>query len=187
MELVGLRGDRVRLVPPDRLLHLENALRWLNDPDVTATLEFNHGVSRGEEEAFFDRIETARETDLVWAVLDEARRHIGFVGLHAIAWRRRCASGGLFLGERDAWGQGYATDAVRVRTRFAFDQLGLHRVEGHTFNPAMRRVYEKCGYRCEGVQRSKFWRDGRWHDVALYAILEDDIRAAPAGGAHRDP
>ena len=66
-----------------------------------------------------------------------------------------------------------------MRTRFAFEQLGLHRVEGHTFNPAMRRVYEKCGYTFEGVQRSKFWRDGRWHDVALYAILEGELDAPP--------
>jgi RimJ/RimL family protein N-acetyltransferase len=187
MELVGLRGDRVRLVPPDRRLHLDNALRWLNDPEVTATLEFNHGVSRGEEEAFFDRIESAREPDLVWAVLDEARRHIGFTGLHGLHWRRRCATGGLVLGERDAWGKGYATDTVRTRTRFAFGQLGLHRVEGHTFNPSMRRVYERCGYTLEGVQRRKFWRDGRWHDVALYAILEDDYFATPEAGPRPVP
>jgi RimJ/RimL family protein N-acetyltransferase len=187
VELVGLRGGRVRLVPPDRLLHLDNALRWRNDPEVTATLEFNHGVARGEEEAFFARIESARDPDLVWAVLDEARRHIGFTGLHAIDWRRRGATGGLFLGERDAWGRGYGSDAVRTRTRFAFAQLGLHRVEGHTFNPAMCRVYEKCGYRREGVQRQKFWRDGGWHDVALYAILEADFFATPAAGALPDP
>ena len=67
------------------------------------------------------------------------------------------------IGERSAWGKGYATDAVRVRTRFAFGELGLHRIEGHTMNPAMKRVYEKCGYQHEGVARRKFWRDGRWH------------------------
>ena len=32
----------------------------------------------------------------------------------------------------------------------------------------MRRVYEKCGYRHEGVARQKFWRDGRWHDAELF-------------------
>ena len=58
MEIVGLSGDRVRLVPPDRTLHLENALAWLNDPDVTATLKLNLGCSRRQEEKFFDQIET---------------------------------------------------------------------------------------------------------------------------------
>jgi len=78
------------------------------------------------------------------------------------------------IGERSAWGQGHASDAVRVRTRFAFAELGLHRINGHTFNPAMKRVYEKCGYRHEGTARQMFWRDGQWHDVSLYGILEVD-------------
>ena len=43
---VGWKGELVRLVPPDRTLHFENALRWMNDPEITATLEFNLGFSR---------------------------------------------------------------------------------------------------------------------------------------------
>ncbi len=65
-------------------------------------------------------------------------------------------------------------NAVNVRSRFAFGELGLHRIEGHTMNPAMKRVYEKCGYQHEGVARHKFWRDGRWHDADLFAILAED-------------
>ncbi len=177
MEIIGVKGERIRLLPPDRTVHLENALRWLNDPAVTATLEVNFGVTRREEEQFFERIETSRDQDVVWAIHDESSRHIGFCGLHVPHWRHRAATGGIFLGERDAWGRGYATDAVRTRTRLAFEQLGLHRLEGHTINPSMRRVYEKCGYRHEGTARQKFWRDGRWHDAELYAILESDYFA----------
>jgi RimJ/RimL family protein N-acetyltransferase len=174
MPIVGLKGQRVRLVPPDRTLHLENALIWLNDPEVTATLKLNLGVSRRQEDLFFEQIETKRDSDFVWAIVDETERHVGFIGLHGINWRNRWATGGLLIGERSAWGRGYASDAVRVRTRFAFGELGLHRIEGHTMNPAMKRVYEKCGYKHEGVARKKFWRDGRWHDAELFAILEED-------------
>ena len=174
MPLVGLKGERVRLVPPDRNLHLENALAWLNDPEVTEMLKHRLGVTRRQEELFFERMETQRDRDFTWAILDDQDRHIGFIGLHEINWRNRWATGGLFIGERSSWGRGYATDAVRARTRFAFGELGLHRIEGHTMNPAMRRVYEKAGYRHEGVARAKFWRDGRWHDADLFAILEQD-------------
>jgi RimJ/RimL family protein N-acetyltransferase len=52
--------------------------------------------------------------------------------------------------------------------------LGLHRINGHTFNPAMKRVYEKAGYRHEGTARKMFWRDGQWYDVSLFAVLEED-------------
>ena len=178
--IVGWKGGRVRLVPPDRTLHLENALRWMNDPEVTAMLKFNLGASRRQEEAFFDRIESSGDDDFTWAILDESEHHVGFIGLHKIEWRNRSATGGLVLGERSAWGRGYASDAVYVRTRFAFAQLGLHRVSGRTFNPAMKRVYEKAGYKHEGTARQVYWRDGAWHDVELYGILESDWQARQA-------
>jgi RimJ/RimL family protein N-acetyltransferase len=174
MPIVGWKGERARLVPPERALHLENALTWLNDPEITSALKLNLGITRRQEELFFDRIENRPDNAFTWAILDATERHIGFIGLHEINWRHRWAVGGLVIGERSAWGRGYATDAVRIRTRFAFDELGLHRIEGHTMNPAMKRVYEKCGYRHEGLARKKFWRNGRWHDAELYAILDED-------------
>ena len=158
MPIVGLKGERTRLVPPDRTLHLENALLWLNDPEITAALKMSTGVTRRQEELFFEKFETQRENDFTWAILDEADMHIGFIGLHSINWRHRWTTGGLVIGERSAWGRGYATEAVHIRTRFAFGELGLHRVEGHTMNPAMKRVYEKCGYHHEGIARRNLAR-----------------------------
>ena len=191
MDVVGLKGERVRLVPPEASVHMENALRWMNDPEVTASLEHITGVTRRQEEAFFDRIATQRENELHWAIETEDLGHVGFIALQQITWRVRTAVGGLILGDRRSWGRGFATDAVRVRVRFAFEQLGLHRIEGHTINPAMRRVYEKSGYTHEGVARQKVWRDGRWHDAYYYAIVDGDYFAnssvppgpsAPPGG-----
>ena len=174
MEIAGLRGERVRLVPSEAAQHLENAIRWFNDPEVTNLLDVFWGVNRGEEVAFFERLASQRDTVLHWALLNENDRHIGFIALHQIDWRMRCAAGGLMIGERSVWGQGYASDAVRTRTRFAFEQLGLHRIEGHTINPLMRRVYEKCGYRHEGTARKLRWRNSQWLDAERYAILEED-------------
>jgi ribosomal-protein-alanine N-acetyltransferase len=176
MAIVGVRGEHVRLVPPDRTLHLENALAWLNDPEITATIKMSLGVTRRQEELFFDQIETKRDNDFVWAIVDPDDRHIGFIGLHEINWRNRSATGGLVIGEKSAWGRGFATDAVGARTRFAFGELGLHRIAGHTINAAMKRVYVKCGYQHEGIARRAFWRQGRWHDADLFAILDEDWR-----------
>ena len=167
--IVGWKSGRVRLVPPDRRLHLENALRWMNDPEITATLEFNLGISRKQEEAFFDRIEGPERQRVR---LGDPRRDGTAHRVHR-AHRDQLAQprGDGRPGDRRPvrLGPRLCHRCRPRRTRFAFAQLGLHRINGHTFNPAMKRVYEKCGYQHEGTARSMFFRDGKWHDVGSTA------------------
>ena len=76
----------------------------------------------------------------------------------------------------DSWGKGFATEAARALTAFAFAELGLHRVQGRHFtrNPASGRVMQKLGMRLEGVHRDAYLRWGRFEDVATYAILASE-------------
>jgi hypothetical protein len=50
----GWEGDKIRLVPLDREKHLDNAIKWFNDPQVTEWLETGDWpLTRGAEEDFF--------------------------------------------------------------------------------------------------------------------------------------
>lgn len=175
MDVIGITGPRIRLVPLDRERHLENYVRWFNDPEVTRYLLQNLPLSRPEEEKFFERT-AENEASVVWAIHDENDRHIGGTGLDQINWKERAAVSGIIIGEKDAWGKGYGTEVMQVRTTYAFEQLGLHRIESECFadNVASVRCLEKAGYQREGVARRKYWREGRWHDAILWAILEED-------------
>lgn len=76
--------------------------------------------------------------------------------------------------DRAHWGRGYATEATRVLLRFAFDDLGLHRVAAtcHPDNAASARVLEKAGLTFEGRMRGHMRvRDG-WRDSLLYAVVK---------------
>lgn len=177
-EIVGLQGEKVRLVPVDKRLHLDNALRWMNDPDVVQYLMRTTGVTPGMEEEWMDRVQK-RDTDFVWAILDETGRHIGFTGIHGIDWRLRLGTTGTVIGEKAAWRKGYGSDVMRIRTRFAFETLNLHRLqsESRIDNIGSQRALEKVGYRREGVARKKLFWGGRWYDTILYAILDEDYMA----------
>lgn len=73
-------------------------------------------------------------------------------------------------------GRGFTTDAVRAVVAFAFEDLGLHRVEAavRPNNPASRRVLEKAGFRHEGLARAYLKINGAWCDHLLFARLCDD-------------
>ena len=73
-------------------------------------------------------------------------------------------------------GQGFAPEATVVVLRFAFEELGLHRVEIAIVprNGASRRVVEKLDLREEGVAVRYLEIDGRWEDHVRYAITAEE-------------
>ncbi|MEZ4737070.1 MAG: GNAT family N-acetyltransferase [Caldilineaceae bacterium] len=75
---------------------------------------------------------------------------IGGVRLGVMDWERGEGSFS-YLFSRSAWGQGYATEALRAMVRFGFEQLALNRLADgcDVENIASARVMEKCGFRCE--------------------------------------
>lgn len=73
-------------------------------------------------------------------------------------------------------GQGYAPEAVVVVLRFAFEELGLHRVEIAIVprNRPSRRVVEKLNLREESVALRLLEIDGVWEDHMRYAITAEE-------------
>jgi ribosomal-protein-alanine N-acetyltransferase len=82
---------------------------------------------------------------------------------------------GYWVG-RPYWDQGYCTEAGEAVLRYAFTQLGLVRVHCHHFarNPASGRVMRKLGMQHEGIRRRHVKKWGRFEDVELYGILQED-------------
>jgi RimJ/RimL family protein N-acetyltransferase len=103
-------------------------------------------------------------------------RLIGFIGLFGIEWNNGSAWVGIGLGEREYWGKGYGTDAMRLAMRYAFDELNLHRVSLGVFeyNPRAVRAYEKAGFKLEGRGRQMLHRDGKRADILFMGLLHDE-------------
>lgn len=70
-------------------------------------------------------------------------------------------------------GRGHCTAAVRAICRFAFDRLGLHRIEAACLptNAASRAVLEKCGFELEGRARAYLKINGAWRDHLLFGLV----------------
>ena len=81
---------------------------------------------------------------------------------------------GLELAE-ETRGKGIGTEALVEGSKWAFAN-GAHRVEGSTEegNIAMRRAFEKAGWKFEGVLRALFVEDGVPHDYYSYAVTKFD-------------
>jgi ribosomal-protein-alanine N-acetyltransferase len=143
--------------------------RAINQPDLTR-----------DPSAFTARC-TARDrdrtADAAYAFgLFVDQRFAGEVNLNNIV-RGALQSGtvGYWI-DRARAGQSYIAEGVVVLTRFAFEQLQLHRLEVCIVprNSNSRRVMEKLAFRCEGLSERYLEIAGVWEDHLRFAITAED-------------
>jgi ribosomal-protein-alanine N-acetyltransferase len=115
-------------------------------------------------------------TAYAFAIVDRADdRIVGMVQLSHVsrgAWEN--ATLGYWVAESDG-GRGVATEAVAQTLAFAFDSLGLHRLQAGVMPRNLRsiRVLQKNGFRREGLAERYLRIAGSWEDHALFAITAE--------------
>jgi RimJ/RimL family protein N-acetyltransferase len=175
-KLVRLRGYEMS--------DLDTVTKWLNDEEVTQFLGsglLSYPVSSIAERRFIERFglsESSTEKTFAIETLADGRL-IGSLGLHGIDWINRHSALGIIIGDKQYWGRGYGTDALRVLMRLAFDKLNLHRLWLHVYDFNARAIasYERCGFRREGVLREQRVLGRKYHDTIVMGILEAEYQA----------
>ena len=169
----GWEGELVRLAPLDKGLHAANVQLWMNDPDMTETiLSGDVPLTRVAEDDFFDKMcadPGPHPSDILFAVETLAGEHVGLAGLHQISYRHGVAKTGTIIGPPEARGKGYGGDAARVRTRYAFEVLGLRMLISEVFveNAASLRMLERAGYREVARLPRRYWKRGAFRDSVV--------------------
>jgi RimJ/RimL family protein N-acetyltransferase len=166
--------------------------RWYADPEVARLTRYQDGPMRTDE---IDRFFAARVVGpdaLAMAIhVRTTDRLIGSCAFSQLDADNGSALFHITIGEKDAWGRGYGTEATRLMVEHAFESLGLHRVAlaVFEFNARAIRAYIRAGFRVEGRSREAIWRDGRWWDEIQMSVLADELarsEEAPVD-ARRDP
>ena len=170
-------GKKVRLRGIERS-DIPTFVRWLNDPEVTQYLLMYLPMSMAQEERWFESHLQSQDSH-IFGIETMDGKLIGNVGLDEINWKERKAVLGVVVGEKDFWGQGYGTDAIKTVLRFAFEQMNLNRIQlvAFAYNTRAQRCYEKCGFKVEGRLRQAHFYGGKYHDEIVMAVLREEFVA----------
>lgn len=175
--VVNIAGERILLGPLRRDL-LATYQRWINDFTASRNLAVApRPLTMEAEIAWFDGV-TASASDTTFTIYERATgRPIGTTGLLEIDYRNRTAEFGILIGEADARGRGFGTEATRLMLDYAFTALGLHNVmlRVYAYNLAGFRTYEKAGYREFGRRREAILMGGRLWDVIFMECLASEF------------
>jgi RimJ/RimL family protein N-acetyltransferase len=77
--------------------------------------------------------------------------------------------------------RGHGGNAQRLLAAYLFDTTPVERVEAYTDveNVAEQKALTRAGFTQEGVIRSAQFREGRWRNLQLYAVLRDEFKVVP--------
>ena len=183
--LVGARTVLRRHVPSN----MAAFMRWYSDAEVARLTRYQDGPMRPEEiERFFTARALGAESLSLAVHVRETDRLIGTCALSQLDSDNGSALYHITIGEKDAWGQGYGTEATRLMLDHAFGTLNLHRIglSVFSFNERAIRSYRSCGFLIEGRAREAIWRDGRWWDEVSMSVLQGDWAAMRGDAATTD-
>ena len=182
--VVNVVGERVALGPLRRDL-LPAYLRWANDLAAADRFGVPPRPTTLEQVAAWYDGEGAATDRLAFTIYERpAWRPIGTCDLNAVDHRHGTAYLAIRIGEPDARGRGYGTEAVRLLLDVAFTALGLHNVmlTVSEFNRAGRRAYEKAGFRECGRRRQGVALGGRRWDEIQMDCLATEFESPVLGG-----
>ncbi|HEX8941044.1 MAG TPA: GNAT family protein [Candidatus Limnocylindrales bacterium] len=167
-----------------RPANLEAFQRWYADPEVARLTRYQEGpVPRDEIERFFHARVMGLDSLAMGIHRRSDERLIGSAAFSQLDGDNGSALYHITIGEREAWGRGYGTEATELMLDHAFRHLGLHRIAltVFAFNERAIRSYRKSGFVLEGRAREAIWRDGRYWDELHMSVLDHEWRARRDG------
>lgn len=175
------QGEHVRLTAFSKA-DAATLSRWYEDAGFLRLVDAAYARPRNPEEIekwFDDWQKSEREISFAVRLLSD-NSLIALVSLEGILWSHGVAWLGIGIGDREQWGKGYGLEAMSLLLRYGFHELNLHRIQLTVFEYNERAIalYEKLGFRREGVFREFMQRDGKRHDMYLYGLLRREWEAS---------
>lgn len=156
----------------------QNIVKWRNNIAVKKNLYSQDELTPEQHIKYFENmVETKKCVQFIIELnTDGFISDIGTAFIKNIDYRNRNGEFGIFIGEDNARGKGYASIATNKIVAYGFEVMNLNRIFLTVMSdniPAIK-TYEKVGFIHEGVMREEYLRDDGYVDVILMSILRSE-------------
>lgn len=160
-----------QFTPNDKQALIELANNW----NIAKNLRdgFPHPYTEKDADKFI--LDSMEATPTTRFCIEKDGVYVGNVGLHPDSdIYRMNAEIGYFIGE-PFWGQGIATQAIKMMVEYGFNELKLHRIQAGVFdyNTRSRRVLENAGFEYEGRAKEAVFKNGAFFDELKFGIVNE--------------
>ncbi len=149
----------------------------INDPNIEhMTGGSSFPVSMDRQKRWFESYDQQKELRCMIEVKNEAT--IGMVIVNNIDWKNRTAELGYKTkAAPGARKHGNVDDAIMGVLNFAFNEMNMVCIYETVlvYNLPSQRLAERCGFRKEGILRSRIFKNGERHDLFSYSMLKEEF------------
>ena len=153
--------------------------KWRNDPELISMLGAPFCYINIEvDNKWFDNYMSNRNNAVRCAIVKKDEDIIlGLVSLVSIDYMNQSAEFHIMIGDKENQGRGIGSFAVEKMLFHAFSNMNLNRIELTVLedNKRAQHLYEKFGFIKEGVKRLSKYKNGKFVNMILYAILREDF------------
>lgn len=152
---------------------VDDFMEWATDDEVTKYMMWSSYSSREEAEKF---ILTVVQPHPWFKAICLGEKVVGSITLDKGKGSHCCKAEAGYVVARKYWGQGLATQAVKLAVRNGFADLNVERIEAFVDpdNVSSQRVLDKSGFIREGLLRNCILQRGMLKSRYVYSVLRTD-------------
>ena len=158
----------------------------MNEPSIEHdTVGWNFPVSSYQQEKWTKDFSNSMSC-MRWMIELDYGNTIGMISLQDFDWKNRKATVGIKINIKETNRiYGDTKDAYYAVLLYAFDELGLNRIENSTldYNIFSLKLSKSMGFVDEGVQRKAIYKFGKWHNLIIKGLLSEELIRYEDGNA----
>lgn len=132
--------------------------------------------SQGQELTRHENNYMSFQKGIIFAIRNKEGKVVGTIGSNMLDHRNRNLMIGLEVFHSKERGKGYGSEAIRLFTDYAFLEMNMHRVYlgCFEFNSQAGYLYERLGFKPEGINRDFVYRNGRYYSEKAFGVVKKD-------------
>lgn len=148
-------------------------LEWMHDSEINCNFQTDFAALTLESALSFI-CDSFQDENQSFAFVDEHDEYLGTISLKNISYKNSNAEYAI-VARKKAQGTGAARKATQELLKYAFEELGLHKVYLNVLEDNVRaqRLYEKCGFLYEGSAVDAVKIKGTYKTLKWYGIIND--------------
>lgn len=154
----------------------EKYTKWINDLNVSVPLGNGSNIfSLEEERETLERLSKEKYNFAIVKLKDDEL--LGNCSLFNVDLIHKKAELGIFIGDKNNWGKGFGTEAIKLILEFGFKILNLHNImlRVYSFNERAIKVYKNIGFKEIGKRKEAYRINSKWFDELYLQILPNHM------------